>query len=85
MNTTAITSHVFQLKCGACGQIGHMRTNKECPLYQKAAPSAPVAVAMTEEQEEEIERSALPDDELINVEGTKVKISKTLLEQYVIV
>lgn len=24
-----------QLKCGACGQVGHMRTNKECPLYAK--------------------------------------------------
>ncbi|CAK1547222.1 unnamed protein product [Leptosia nina] len=23
----------LKLKCGACGQVGHMRTNKACPLY----------------------------------------------------
>lgn len=23
----------LKMKCGACGQIGHMRTNVECPLY----------------------------------------------------
>lgn len=62
-----------------------MRTNKECPLYNKsAAPNAPVVpVAMTEEQEEEIEGADLVDEGLINVEGTKVKISKQLIEQYV--
>ncbi|KAH3836107.1 hypothetical protein DPMN_109477 [Dreissena polymorpha] len=21
------------MKCGACGQTGHMRTNKECPKF----------------------------------------------------
>jgi len=24
---------VLKIKCGACGQSGHMRTNKNCPLY----------------------------------------------------
>ncbi len=33
-----------------------MRTNKACPLYQNAAPVAPMAVALTEEQEEEYEK-----------------------------
>lgn len=37
-------------------QVGHMRTNKACPLYQNAAPVAPMAVALTEEQEEEYEK-----------------------------
>lgn len=23
----------LKMKCGACGQVGHMRTNVECPLY----------------------------------------------------
>ena len=65
-----------------------MRTNKECPVYNKAGavpvaapPAPPVAVAVTEEQEEELEKSNLVDQDLINVEGTKVKISKTLMEQ----
>ncbi|XP_061189439.1 transcription initiation factor TFIID subunit 1-like isoform X1 [Saccostrea echinata] len=70
-----------KLKCGACGQIGHMRTNKECPMYNKSGPStAPVQVAMTEEQEEEEEKSLLQNDDLIKVEGTRIMFSKNLVE-----
>ncbi|XP_023932473.1 transcription initiation factor TFIID subunit 1-like [Lingula anatina] len=97
------------MKCGACGQEGHMRTNKECPVYKTgilggagggagtgggggagggggsgpATPSVaptPTPVAMTEEQEEEEEKSLLTDQELVNVEGTKIKLSNNLLE-----
>ena len=46
----------LKLKCGACGNVGHMRTNKACPLYQGSGPAPPLAVAMTEEQEEAIEK-----------------------------
>ncbi|PIK33813.1 putative transcription initiation factor TFIID subunit 1, partial [Apostichopus japonicus] len=53
-----------KMKCGACGQMGHMRTNKECPMYDKKPrenqPS--VLVAMTEEQEEMMEQD-LPAEE----------------------
>ncbi|ELU04183.1 hypothetical protein CAPTEDRAFT_225982 [Capitella teleta] len=81
----------LKLKCGACGQVGHMRTNKECPLYNKggtpevvstppAAKNALGNIAVTEQEEEQLEKSNLVDQELINVEGTKVKISKTLVE-----
>ncbi|XP_035682645.1 transcription initiation factor TFIID subunit 1-like [Branchiostoma floridae] len=72
----------LKLKCGACGQIGHMRTNKECPLYERshAPPSHPVA--MTEEQEEEVERYTIKEDEnLIKVEGTKLILGKSLVDQ----
>ncbi|XP_041357029.1 transcription initiation factor TFIID subunit 1-like isoform X3 [Gigantopelta aegis] len=70
----------LKMRCGACGQIGHMRTNKECPMYNKlGSSSAPVTVAMTEEQEEEEEKNLPHEDELINVEGTKIKLSKTIL------
>nr|XP_022324480.1 transcription initiation factor TFIID subunit 1-like isoform X2 [Crassostrea virginica] len=70
-----------KLKCGACGQIGHMRTNKECPMYNKSGPNAaPVQVAMTEEQEEEEEKSLLQNDDLIKVEGTRVMFSKSLVD-----
>ncbi|XP_013414213.1 transcription initiation factor TFIID subunit 1 [Lingula anatina] len=100
---------LLKMKCGACGQVGHMRTNKECPVYKTgvlggagggagtgggggagggggsgpATPSVaptPTPVAMTEEQEEEEEKSLLTDQELVNVEGTKIKLSKNLLE-----
>ena len=29
------------MKCGACGAIGHMRTNKDCPLYNKLGGGEP--------------------------------------------
>lgn len=84
-----------KLKCGACGQTGHMRTNRECPLYTGAAlegdSNAGVGdemtssgglvgkVALSEEQEEQLERSDLIDEDLINIEGIKMKISKQLV------
>ncbi|KAJ8935569.1 hypothetical protein NQ318_001563 [Aromia moschata] len=72
----------LKLKCGACGNVGHMRTNKACPLYQNSSgTNAPINVAMTEEQEEDIERQLNTDDEdLVNVDGTKVKLSGKLLK-----
>ncbi|XP_035205757.1 transcription initiation factor TFIID subunit 1-like isoform X1 [Stegodyphus dumicola] len=71
---------LLKLKCGACGAIGHMRTNKTCPLYQPAAPIPPVQVAMTEEEEEEEERAGLEDDHLVKVDETKVVLSKQLVK-----
>lgn len=71
-----------KLKCGACGQVGHMRTNKACPMYSgtdKPLPS--MSVALTEEQEEEFEKQLNTEDEdLVNVEGTKVKLSSKVLK-----
>jgi transcription initiation factor TFIID subunit 1 len=60
-----------------------MRTNKECPLYNKSGNLPPVQVAMTDEQIED-EHQILPEDDLIKVEGTKLKLSKNLIQQYVI-
>nr|KAG5705427.1 hypothetical protein BaRGS_004554 [Batillaria attramentaria] len=72
----------LKMKCGACGGIGHMRTNKECPMYNKGGVTGPVQVAMTEEQEEEEEKNLpVADEELINVEGTKIKVSKVIFER----
>jgi transcription initiation factor TFIID subunit 1 len=71
----------LKLKCGACGQVGHMRTNKACPKYTGLMqPVSPVQVAMSEEQEEEYEKELLgvEDEELVNIDGTKVKLSKKL-------
>uniref|UniRef100_A0A3B4Y165 Transcription initiation factor TFIID subunit n=1 Tax=Seriola lalandi dorsalis TaxID=1841481 RepID=A0A3B4Y165_SERLL len=53
-----------------------------CPLYYQtnAPPSNPVA--MTEEQEEELEKTVIHNDneELIKVEGTKIVLGKQLIE-----
>lgn len=73
----------LKLKCGACGQVGHMRTNKACPLYTGTIPTPSLTVALTEEQEEEIEKELNCDDEdLVNVDGTKVKLSGKLLKRH---
>ena len=54
----------LKMKCGACGQVGHMRTNKACPYYEggSTSPVPSMNVAMTEEQEEEIEKELVADD-----------------------
>jgi hypothetical protein len=58
-----------------------MRTNKACPLYQNTTPLPPMVVAMTEDQEEEIEKQIFSEDEeLVNVDGTKVKLSGKLVK-----
>jgi transcription initiation factor TFIID subunit 1 len=75
----------LKLKCGACGQVGHMRTNKACPKYTGIIPPvSPVQVALTEEQEEEYEKELLDveDQDLVNVDGTKVKLSSKLLKHH---
>ncbi|XP_003436646.2 transcription initiation factor TFIID subunit 1 isoform X1 [Anopheles gambiae] len=74
----------LKLKCGACGQVGHMRTNKACPQYSGILATPSLNVAMTEEQEEEIEKELNADDEgdLVNVDGTKVKLSSKLLKRH---
>ncbi|XP_004536590.1 transcription initiation factor TFIID subunit 1 isoform X1 [Ceratitis capitata] len=74
----------LKLKCGACGQVGHMRTNKACPLYtglQGPSPSSNVTV--TEDQEEEVEKEVnCEDDDLVNVDGTKVTLSSKVLKRH---
>ena len=72
------------MKCGACGLIGHMRTNKDCPSYKKEdnEKPAPINVAMTQEQEEEEEKQ-LGDDELVKTEGTKILLDRRVIAQWV--
>ena len=69
-----------KLKCGACGQLGHMRRNMECPMFNKSIAGPSGGVAMTEEQEEQLEKTGLVDRNLVNVEGTKVTLSKQVVE-----
>ncbi|XP_077971618.1 transcription initiation factor TFIID subunit 1-like [Styela clava] len=80
-NNKQDTMKTSQMKCGACGQLGHMRTNRFCPMYNRsnALPDRPVA--LTEEQEEDMERAMFADSQnLIKVEGTKITLSKDLLK-----
>lgn len=64
-------------RCGACGNPGHKKGNKSCPQY-----CGPVNVAMTEEEEEEYQRQMNVDDQnLVNVDGTKLKLSVKLIKR----
>ncbi|XP_075973606.1 TATA-box binding protein associated factor 1 isoform X2 [Anticarsia gemmatalis] len=70
----------LKLKCGACGQVGHMRTNKACPLYTSSmggAPSSPI--------EPDVEPPPLePSDDDNNmgyVDGTKITFNTKIIKQ----
>lgn len=68
----------LKVRCGVCGNVGHMRTNKDCPL-QNHNSNALVNIALSEE--EEIEKQInLEDKDLLNVDGIKVTLSKKLLK-----
>lgn len=71
-----------KMKCGACGEVGHMKTNRNCPLFKGEHGSmAPVQVAMTREEEEEAERHVFNETEsLVKVDETKVVLSKSLIQ-----
>lgn len=61
-----------------------MRTNKACPLYSGTlGPSPSMNVAVTEEQEEDIEKELnTEEDDLVNVDGTKVTLSSKVLKRH---
>ena len=74
----------LKLKCGACGGTGHMKTNKACPRFiqDEFAPPGSINVAMTEKDEEEMEKDLLDveqNEELVNIDGTKMKVSSNCL------
>ena len=70
-----------KMKCGACGEVGHMKTNRNCPMFNGGDGITPsVQVAMTREEEEEAERTPFIETEsLIKVDDTKVVLSKSLM------
>ncbi|VDN01342.1 unnamed protein product [Thelazia callipaeda] len=76
-----IKPNLLKMRCSACHGTGHMKTNKNCPLYGKDSSKTVKTVgdihpvALTDEQ---LEKMAVPSGELIAVEGTKLKISRKL-------
>merc|ERR1719209_855511 len=71
----------LKLKCGACGSVGHMKTNKACSHFQ--GDEEPQNVALTLENEERLKLTVDNNtrESLVNVEGTKVTISDKILKQ----
>lgn len=43
---------MLKVRCSACGAVGHMKTNRYCPLYGKAAPPPSNQFTMTDDQME---------------------------------
>lgn len=66
----------LKLKCGACGSVGHMRTNRACPLYKSDSTQASI-----DDQDEDEENSILNEGDLVKVDETKLVLSKSFLKQ----
>ncbi|XP_026317517.1 transcription initiation factor TFIID subunit 1 isoform X2 [Hyposmocoma kahamanoa] len=68
----------LKLKCGACGQVGHMRTNKSCPLYTGSMAGGPSSPPETD-----VEPPPEPadEDDLGYVDGTKLTLPSKLIKQ----
>lgn len=78
--TEKITKPEPKVRCGACGNLGHKRTNKDCPLYNLNSNES-FNVALTEEQEQDIEKQInVENNNLVNVDGTKITLSSKLLK-----
>ncbi|KQS38511.1 transcription initiation factor TFIID subunit 1 isoform X2 [Drosophila erecta] len=74
----------LKLKCGACGQVGHMRTNKACPLYSGMQSSLSQSnPSLADDLDEQSEKEmTMDDDDLVNVDGTKVTLSSKVLKRH---
>ncbi|CAL4096564.1 unnamed protein product, partial [Meganyctiphanes norvegica] len=73
--------------CGACGQVGHMRTNRNCPLNSKKEvveveieDSQETNSSSDEEEEETIVDISDDTQELVKVEGTKITLSASVVK-----
>ncbi|CAH0750822.1 unnamed protein product [Diatraea saccharalis] len=68
----------LKLKCGACGNVGHMRTNKACPLYTGAMGGGPPS---PQELDVEVPPEADEDDLGGYVDGTKLTLPSKFIKQ----
>lgn len=68
----------LKLKCGACGQVGHMRTNKACPLYTGSMGGGPSSPIEADAEPAPLDPS---DDDMGYVEGTKITLNTKNIKQ----
>lgn len=66
------------LKCGACGMVGHMRTNRNCPLYEEpkkgGAPATPAPRVVREPTSPAVVLTPAPPSVKVETTGTKLKL-----------
>eukprot|EP00039_Didymoeca_costata_P014306 m.229866 g.229866 ORF g.229866 m.229866 type:complete len:1306 (-) comp15993_c0_seq1:6139-10056(-) len=63
-----------KIKCGRCGQRGHMQTNKMCPLYNKNTTAGELHEVETKYEE-------MLSGNLADIEGTKLNIKIGKLQE----
>ncbi|KAI6651645.1 Transcription initiation factor TFIID subunit 1 isoform X9 [Oopsacas minuta] len=74
-------------KCSACGEIGHLRSNRSCTLYERKSgrggyKKGRLHVAMTEEEQDKLVTEYLGlEDDLVRAEGVKLHFSKKLVDE----
>uniref|UniRef100_A0A0K0CU91 DUF3591 domain-containing protein n=1 Tax=Angiostrongylus cantonensis TaxID=6313 RepID=A0A0K0CU91_ANGCA len=73
-----IKPNLQKMRCSACHGTGHMKTNKNCPLYGKDPLKTPTKDAGSGTSDGDEDPSSLTG-ELVAVEGTKVKISRKVI------
>ncbi|XP_044006030.1 transcription initiation factor TFIID subunit 1-like [Aphidius gifuensis] len=67
-----------KFKCGACGSVGHMRTNRACPYFNKSSMS--IIDNQENDNNNYQKNNHYEDKDLINVEGIKIKFSSTVIK-----
>lgn len=76
-----IKPNLQKMRCSACHGTGHMKTNKNCPLYGKDPLKTPGKDGGSGTSDGDDEPSSLTG-ELVAVEGTKVKISRKVINSH---
>ncbi|KAE9415430.1 hypothetical protein Angca_006843, partial [Angiostrongylus cantonensis] len=76
-----IKPNLQKMRCSACHGTGHMKTNKNCPLYGKDPLKTPTKDAGSGTSDGDEDPSSLTG-ELVAVEGTKVKISRKVINSH---
>uniref|UniRef100_A0A914YEX7 Bromo domain-containing protein n=1 Tax=Panagrolaimus superbus TaxID=310955 RepID=A0A914YEX7_9BILA len=70
---------LLKMKCSACGGTGHMKTNKNCPLYGKTPPATSAFPTVRDMLGAHQLEDGNSRGEVTEVEGTKLRIKKAAL------
>lgn len=74
-----IKPSLLKMRCSACGETGHMKTNKNCKLYGKEPPKSEKTVGdlclSTTASSMDLDELSLASGELMELEGTRLKVS----------
>ncbi|OTF75547.1 transcription initiation factor TFIID subunit 1-like protein [Euroglyphus maynei] len=81
----------LKLKCGACGSLGHMRTNRACPLYGNPETSSITFGNDLSTDNDSCgggsggnfsQSTILNEENLVKLDETKLVLSKSVMKQF---